>query len=165
MVDIIPDAKVLILQFGAFLIVLLVLRAFMFKPLMQIIQTRQEEIAGQYENVDKTLKEADELKKQYNERLASVDDELKEKIASAIKEGHDMKEQILEESRRHADEIILRAQEEIKRETEVAMVNLKNTVAELAVDAAEKVIAAELDIEKHKKLIDDFIENIDEVKK
>lgn len=165
MVDIIPDPKVLILQFGAFIIVLLVLRTFMFKPLMHIIQSRQEEIASQYENAEKTQKEANELKTQYNERLASVDDEIREKIAAAVKEGHSMKEQIIEESRKHADEIIMRAQEEIKRETENAMENLKNTIADLAVSAAEKVISAELDNEKHKKLIDDFITNVDEVKK
>ena len=163
--SIIPDWRVLIVQAGGFLLLLVVFKFFLFKPIMSVLDARRGDIESGYKDAEAHRQEAEELRAQYEQRLASVEEEIRGKITEAIKDGQRMREEILADSRAKADGILTKAQEEIHREQEKAMVQLKTTVADLAISAAGKLIEEKLDPVKHRQLVTRFIDNLDEVAK
>ena len=163
--SIIPDWRVLIVQAGGFLLLLVVFKLFLFKPIMSVLDARRGEIENGYKDAEARQQAAEELRAQYEQRLASVEEEIRGKITEAIKDGQRMREEILADSRAKADGILTKAQEEIHREQEKAMVQLKTTVADLAISAAGKLIEEKLDPAKHRQLVTRFIDNLDEVAK
>jgi len=164
-VNLIPDIRVLIVQALGFLLVLMVFKMFLFKPIMDILDARRSEIEGQFDSAEEKRKQAEELKAQYEKSLEAIDDEMRSKIAQAVKEGQAMRDEIIVDSRAKADDILAKAQAEIMREKEMALVELKTTVADLTINAAGKLIDRELDDAKHRELISQFIGELDGVSK
>ncbi len=75
-----------------------------------------------------------------------------------------MATEIREGSRKEAQEMITRARQEIAIERDKAQASLRNEVADLATEIAAKLIRAELTPDKHRKLVDDFLAEVEEVK-
>lgn len=162
--QIIPEPKILIVQALGFLLVLGVFKYFLFQPILSILETRRKEIASEYENAEVQRLTAEELKADYERHLAQIAEETRTKIAEAVKEGQSMREEILADSRTQAEKILSRAQDEIARESEKAMAELKNKVADLTVEAAGKIIGESMDDQKHRQMVASFIDGLDEVK-
>jgi F-type H+-transporting ATPase subunit b len=163
-VEIIPDPRVLIVQALGFLLVLGVFKFFLFQPIMGVIEARRKEITSEYDTAEANRTTAEELKAQYERHLATIAEETRVKIAEAVKDGQTMREEILADSRDQAERILTRAQEEISRESEKALLELKTTVANLTIDAAGKLIGESMDDDKHRRLIGGFIDDLGEVK-
>lgn len=156
-----PDPRVILVQAMGFVLVLLVFKLYLFKPILGILDTRRKEIDSEYGDAEDQRKAADELRAQYEQHLASASEEMRAKIAEAVKEGQAMREEIIADSRTQADRILSKAQEEIGREKDKALVELKSVVAGLAVDAAGKLIEEKLDPAKHHRLISKVIDDLD----
>ena len=163
--QIIPDPRVLLVQAVGFLLVLAVFKVYLFKPIMSILDARRGEIDDQYSDAEATRKTAEELRANYEQHLAAVDEEMRAKIAEALKEGQAMRDEIIADSRAKADSILTKAQDEIQREKEKALVELKTTVVDFTVNAAGKLIEANLDTDKNRKLVREFIGSLEEVAK
>ncbi|OFX15504.1 MAG: ATP synthase F0 subunit B [Armatimonadetes bacterium RBG_16_58_9] len=163
--NIIPDVRTLIVQLGGFLLVLLVFKLFLFKPILGILDARRNEVEGQFEDAETKRKAAEELKSDYEQHIAGIEDETRAKIADAVKDGQAMREEIIADSRAQADRILSKAQEEIQREKESAISELRTTVADLAVEAAGRLIRENLDNKKQRELVGRFIDNLGEVSK
>jgi len=160
-VDIIPKGPVLIVQIGGFLLMLLIFKRFLFKPIQGILDARRREIDSQFENAEDDRKAAAELKVQYEQHLANVDAEMRAKITEAAKEGQTLREEIVAESRKQAEQVLARAQDEIGREKDKAVLEIKTRVADLAIGAAGKLIEESLDSAKHRQLVDRFIDDLE----
>ena len=163
--SIIPDIKVVLVQMAGFILVLVVFKLFLFKPILGILDARRREIQSQYENAEADRKAAEELKASYDQHLAGAQEEIRSKITEAVKQGQDMREDILADSRAKADAMVAKAQDEIRREKDKALAELKTTVADMAVKAAGKLIHEKLDPAKHRDLVSRYIEDLDEVSK
>ena len=161
--NIIPDPRVLIVQAGGFLLVLLVFKMFLFKPIMQMLDARRNEVEGHYADAESQRRMAEEMKAEYERHLAKVAEEMRAKITEAVKEGQTMREEIIADSRSQAERILTKAQEEISREKDTAMAELKAKVADLAIGAASKLIDESLDTPKHKQLVGKFIDDLEGV--
>lgn len=159
------NPTILILQAISFLLVLIILKMFLFKPVQDLLDARRSEVEEEYGNAEGKLKAAEDLQAQYQQRLASVEDEMRAKIAEAVKEGQAMREEIISDSRAQAEDIVSKAKAEIARERDAALINLKTTVADLTVNAAGKLINEKLDDPKHRELIGQFISDLDGVSK
>lgn len=162
-VNIIPNGPVLILQALSFLLVIIVLGKYLFKPVLAILEARGQEIESQYQSADAQKKAAEELRAGYEKRLAEIDEEKRAKITEAVKEGQTIREEIINESREKADSILTKAQDEITREKEIALAEIKGKVADLTIAAAGKLIDENLDDKKHRELVDKYIADLDEV--
>lgn len=163
--SIIPDLRVVAIQVAGFILVLAVFKLFLFKPILGILDARRKELESQYEDAEASRRAAEEMKSQYEQHLASVQEEIRSKITEAVKQGQEMREEILQESRTKAEAILEKAQEEIRREKDKALAELKDTVANLAVDAAGKLIQERLDDRKHLELVRRYIDQLDEAAK
>lgn len=162
--EIIPDWRVLVVQAGGFLLVLLVFKLFLFRPITELLDRRRSEIAERYADAESKQAASDKLRAEYENRLADAEAEMRRRIADAVKEAQAMREEIMADTRSQADRILNNAQEQVSREAEQAMVELRSAVADLAVQAAGKLIEEQLDSRKHHQLIGKFIDQLDEAR-
>jgi F-type H+-transporting ATPase subunit b len=106
---------------------------------------------------------------QIKEQMVKTDEQVREQLEAARMEGQNMltqagqigerlKEEAREEARHEAEITIARARTEIQRERDEAIEELKRQFVDLAITAAEKVISETLDKEKHRRLIDEVLE-------
>ena len=160
-----PEPRVLILQTLGFLIVLLVLWKFLFKAARDVFAARERDVETYYSSAEEDRKAAAELKTQYEQHLAQIDAEMRAKITEAAKEGQALREEIVAESRKQAEQVLARAQDEIGREKDKAVLEIKTRVADLAVGAAGKLIEESLDSAKHRQLVDRYIDDLEGVSK
>jgi F-type H+-transporting ATPase subunit b len=96
--------------------------------------------------------------------LAAARTQAQEIVEKAVKLAEQTKEEILEEARAENARLLKAAQEEIVREREKALSEMRNEVVALSVLAAEKVITRNLDTEANSKLVTEFIDKLDKEK-
>jgi F-type H+-transporting ATPase subunit b len=85
-------------------------------------------------------------------------------IAQATQMSEKARQEILETAREESRAQIEKAKEEIARERELAMADLRQQVADLSLSISEKVIGETLDEERQRQLVADFLEQTEELK-
>lgn len=128
-----------------FSIVLYLLSKFAWKPILQSIREREDSINNALNAADEARKQMDALKSD-NEKLLV---EARKERDRMMKEANDMKDSIIGQARKSADEesrrIVANASEAIERAKINAMNELKQQVAELSVDMAEKILRKKME--------------------
>ncbi len=137
-----------------FTLLLIVLKKFAWKPILSAVDERNK-------NIEEALKSADKAKEEMallnadNERILA---EAKRERDALLKEAREIKEEIINEAKENADKeaemIINSAKKQIASEKMKAITELKNSVAKLSIDIAEKVLKREL---KEKTTQEEFI--------
>ncbi len=148
-------------QIIGFLIALFVLKRFAWKPLLGILEERRSRIKSEFEKIEDEKQAAKGLTSEYEAKLKDIEALARQKILEAAKEGQQMANQVKENARKEALEIMGRSRDEIQRELEKAKVQLKSDLVDLSLRAAEKIIQEKLDKEKDRKLISDFIRELE----
>ncbi len=154
------DPKTIIIQTIGFLIVLAVLWKFVFGKVGGLLEDRRTEITTQMEELRTDREELDRLTAETRQRLADIETEAQTKIQAAIDQGNTERQQILTQARQEAEDEVTRARAEIQREKDEAISELRGVVAELAIDAASKIVSAELNAERHQHIIDVSIDRL-----
>lgn len=154
------DFQTIILQALGFLVVLLVLWKFVFGRIGGLLEARQQEITSRMEKLEADQSELDRLNAETRQRLNEIETEGQAKIQTAIDEGNAERQRILDQARQEASTELERARAEIQREKDEAILELRGTVAEIAIDAASKIIDQTLDAEKHQRIIDESINRL-----
>lgn len=158
------DPALLISQVVNFLILFLVLRFLLYKPILGMLQGRREKIKADLEAADEARRQAAEAKQEYDRQLAQVEEERRAALAKAMEEAEREKEKILREARAEAQEILAKTRSEVEYQRQQAMVEMQGQVAELAIAAASKVIGQSLDEKAHRRLIQEFLAEADQFK-
>ncbi|MDN5292875.1 MAG: F-type H+-transporting ATPase subunit b [Eubacteriales bacterium] len=143
-----------------FLILVFLLKKFAYKPVLNMLDERKRSIEESLTRAEKARDEAERMQKEYEAQLAQAREEAQRIIEQATKLGEQMKEEILANAQAEASKAIQRAQEEIAREREKAVVALREEVANLAVLAAGKVLGRAISVEDHEKMIKEFIAEV-----
>lgn len=127
-----------------FLLLLFVLRKFAWNPILGAISDREEGIQNALEAADKARMEMENLKAD-NERILN---EARLEREGMLKDAREIKNKMIndakEEAQAQASKMIIQAQAAIEGEKKAAMAELKNQVAALSIDIAEKVVREEL---------------------
>lgn len=150
----------LLTQAISFIILIWVLGKYLFRPIQEVLAARQEEVRSTLEQVEADRRAMETSRREYETRLAAIEAEAREKIQAAIKEAQGMKEEIIASAHGDAEKIIRRGQDEIQREKRQALVELRTAVADLAVQAAGKILGSAIDDRQHRALISDFVNKV-----
>ncbi len=145
----------------AFFVVLAILYKMAWGPVLELIDERRKTIAQEFDTIDKKQADLNSMVKDYEERLRQIDNEARERTNKAIDEGKKAAAEILEEARKHSEDVKQRAEADIKIEIEKARVELRDEIVNLTLGATEKLLHKELNADTHKKLIVDFIEELE----
>ena len=137
-----------------FLLLLIVLKKYAWKPILAAVDERNKSIEDALKAADKAKKEMLALNTD-NERILI---QAKKERDALLKEGREIKDNIIAEAKDkaklEADKILITAKEQINNEKMKAITELKNQVADMSIDIAEKILKSELsDKNKQKELI------------
>lgn len=145
----------LIFSWANLLILFLLLKKFLFKPVNKMLDTRAEEIENEYKAAEKTKSEAQSFKSDYEKRLLSAEAEADSIIKSATEAANARSESIVGEANNEARSIKERARRQIEQERKNAMDTARADIASMAVDIAGKVIGKKLyEIDDEKMILD-----------
>jgi len=146
------------------IILYLILKKLLFKPVTEFMQSRTDGITASLEEAESTTEKANELKAQYESKIKASEDEGRQIIREASIRADKRAEEIIKTAEDESDSIKKRAQIEIEREKEKAINSLKNEIATIAVMAASKVIEKDLDAETHESFVKQFIDEVGDAK-
>lgn len=157
----IPETGLVIWMLITFLILLFLLTKFAWKPIMKMIKDREKSIEDALASAENAKAEMNNLKAE-NEKILQ---EARNERDKMIKEAREIREQMIAEAKGKAksegDKMLQSAREAIHNEKMAAITDLKNQVAQLSIDIAEKIIARELSSEnKQKELIGDLLKEV-----
>ncbi len=147
----------LIFAWANLLILYLVLRKILFRPIKGMIDSRQKEIDDMYESAEKDKSAAEAMRKDYEEKLGNAAEESEQMLRDAQRRALLKEEEILKEAAEQARRTKERAEEQIALEKRQAMNDIKDEVSAIAIQIAEAVVARDVAAEEHAELIDGFI--------
>lgn len=148
-------------QIVAFLIFLWILKRFAWRPVVGLLEQRRQKISDEFDRIDQLEEKFKELRKEYEQKLGTIDAEARRRIQEAINEGRQIALEIKEDARLQARDIILRGKRNVELEVARARETLKEDIADMVIEATEKLLRKELDPEEQRKLILSFIDQIE----
>ncbi len=143
-----------------FVLLVMVLGKYAWKPLLKTLQEREKSIRDSLGQAERARMEAAELLKQNERNMARAEEEYQKVVREAKVLGEKMKDEIVTKARQQAQHELQSAKDEIQRDVEAAKQQLRSEVADLAVKAAGKILDETLDPAKHKKLVDNVLNQL-----
>ncbi len=135
----------------------ILMRLFLFKPIKKVIDQRNELINKQFQDAQDAQKQADELKTQYEAQLAGVEDEKNQIIVNARTSAKTEYDNILDRAEKDAEKIKADAKKASDIECESARLAVKEEIATLAMETAQKVIGESASAKTDKEIYDKFL--------
>lgn len=136
-----------------------ILRKFLFKPVQKVLDTRQEQVDRIYSEADENRTSANEMKQEYEQRLASARQEADQMIRTAAQSAQRRGDQIVEEAKAQATHARQRAEMEIAQQKQQMLKDVQGEISDLAVSIASKVVEKEISAEDYDGFVNDFIQN------
>ena len=139
-------------------ILFLVLKKLLFKPVLNIIEKRENMIQDDLATGAKAKNEGIALKKEYEEKVSLG----KEIIKQATSRAEEKSNQIIADAQAEASSLKSKATKEIAQQKEQAIAEIRNDISDIAILAASKVLEEDIDKSKHEDLIQKFIKEVGE---
>ena len=152
----------LIAQVLNFFILLFILKKFAYKPLLDLMEARRQRVVSDLENAEKNRVASEELKAEYEKQLAEVKHEAQVIMDKANKLATETREEIIAQARAEQERLIAAARDQIAREQQKAMMELRNEVASLSMLVATQIVGKSMDEQKDKQIIADVLSKLDD---
>lgn len=162
-VEIIPSFEKVMLTFATLLVLYLILKKILYKPVTDFMNKRSERIGSNIREAEQLSEEAAALKAEYETRIEEAKEESREIVEAARSRGEELELSIIKEAEEEAENIKTRAALQIEREKATALEEVQKEVGEMAILIASKVLEQELNLEGQNQLIDGFIEEVGSV--
>ncbi len=156
------DPAVLLLQIIGFAILFLLLRRYLFRPLLDVMARRQQEIAEALDAGERARTELARLDEERARMLAEAREQGRQQVSLAVQEAEEARQRILREAREEAQQIRERARESLAVERQEAMLALRREVVNLALLAASQAVLTRLDEDQHRLVVDQFISRLEQ---
>ncbi len=147
----------LLAQIVNFVILLVLLYFAAYKPIIRMLDQRAAKIKESMEQAEAIRQQAAQTEAEIKTRLETARKEGQAIITQATQIGERLKEEARKEARKEAEALITKARIEIQRERDEAINELRREFVDIAITAAEKVIKETLDKEKHRRLIEEVL--------
>jgi F-type H+-transporting ATPase subunit b len=148
-----------------FIVLFILLRLFLYKPVLKMLDERAKRTKEGMELAEAAKKEFEQAKGEVQKQIEKGRQEAQAIIAQALQTGERLKEESREEATKQAQAIVDRTRAELESEREKIAQDLRREFVDIAVLAAEKVIKETLDKEKHRKLIEEILQQSTVLKK
>lgn len=152
--------KSVIVQGVGFLILLFVLKKFLFGKISALMKERSEGIKSSYAKIEGDKSAVEKMKIDYQVKLAEVETAAAMKIQEAIDEGGKLGEGIVSRAQDEAELIRLKAQEGIEQERKKAITEIRNQVVSLSMLASSRIIQQSINQQTAETLVDDVIKDM-----
>lgn len=139
------------------LIFFVFIRLVLFKPIMRTMEKRRELVKKQFDDAENAKLQAQKLKEEYEHHLDSVEQEKKDMIVKAQESAKQEYDKILERARTDADKVKSDAKKTALIESEKVKLAVKEEIAQLAMETAEKVVGKSASAQTDSELYDKFL--------
>jgi F-type H+-transporting ATPase subunit b len=147
----------LIAQLINFVLLLIIFRLLLYKPLLNMLDQRKKRIQEGIQASDEAKQRLSETEQETAKEMDRARQEGQGLIAQAQQAANRLREEETKRARAEAEQLIERARGEIALERDAAIAELRREFAGLAVTAAERVIKKEIDAGTHRQLIDEVL--------
>jgi F-type H+-transporting ATPase subunit b len=144
-------------QIVNFLILLFLLNRFLFKPVLRRIDERNAQLGKGLEDAAAAARDRELARAEREAALAEARAESEALVQRAAKTAEATSAEILAAARASAEQLTERAREEIAAEKERALAEIRGEVADLALDAAGKLVGSEMDSPTQRRLVEQFL--------
>ena len=148
-----------------FIVLLALLRLFLYKPVMKVLDERAQRTKEAMDLAEATKKEYEQAKGEVQKQIEKGRQEAQAVITQAIQVGERLKEESRQETAKQTQVMIDRARSELEAERDKIVGDLRREFVDISIAAAEKVIKETLDREKHRKLIEETLQESVTLKK
>ena len=142
------------------LILTLIIKKFLFKPVKKIVDARRAAIDGDYAQAKAAREEAEESRRNYEAAMATAKQTGDQIIADATRTAEYRSNEIVTEARQKATDIRRQAESDAVLERKKAEDEMKREIAEVSTQLTGKLLEREINEEDHKKLIDSFLNDL-----
>jgi F-type H+-transporting ATPase subunit b len=153
----------LISQIVNFVLLLVILRVFLYKPIVNMLDKRREKIRTDLEEAENARSQAEAAKQEYEKQLEEAREERRSILAQAREQADNMREEALDKARGEAQDLVAKTEDEMETLRRQALAGAQDEIVELAMAAAGKVVGEALDAKAHRRLIQEFIAEVGEL--
>ncbi len=140
----------------------LVLKHFLFKPVLKMIKDRQDEIDEMYRQAEGARESASAMEQEYQQKLENAMETGDRIVKEAVVRGQNREEEIIRQANAEATAIMDKANASIAQEKKKAINDAKNEISGMAMAIAEKVVGRELSGTDQDQLFDEFLSQLGE---
>jgi len=148
------------LQIINFVVLLVLLRFLLWKPLMEALQNRKNHIETKIQEAEAINNEAKTLRDRYEAQIAQAKSEAQALMNDASADAEKMRERLISEAKADAARILKQGERDAVLEKEKAMTEVKHHFADLTVATAAKVLKDTLDPATQEKLMADIVRKV-----
>ena len=156
-----PGLGVMVWTLIAFVVTLLILRRLAFPKIAEALDKRRVAIAESIDAAERTRTEADQLLREYRERLREAREQADDIVARARKASDKVADEAKADATRKRDEMMESTRRDIEQETRRAIDQIRREVADLTVMATEQVTRKSLDEDDHRRLVEEALDEFD----
>lgn len=142
------------------LIIFILFKVFLFKPVGKILDKRNEMAAAEIAEAKRAKESAAKTEQEYIEKLAKAKEEAADIMKQATLRAQKREEEIVNEANQKAAEIKARAEENIERDKHRAVNDIKDEISDIVIMAASKVVEKEISAKDNEAIIADFLQNV-----
>ena len=150
----------ILISLANLLIIFLILKKFLWKPIQRVMKQRQEMVDKQFADAAEAEAKANEDKAQWAEKLATADDEAAARIAAADETARHHSERVVAEAKEKAQGIIRQAEAEAELERQKATASIRDEIADVSAELAQKMLEREINAEDHRAMIASFLDEV-----
>ena len=151
----------LVAQIINFILLVGLLYRLLYKPVKEFMDNRTNEIEQRIRFAEENQAAAETLRQELEAQARDSQKQARQFLDEAARRAEQMQADMIDEARKEAEALIQRAQEETRLEKEKAWAELKESVGELSLLLASKVIEDSLDEARHHQLIDETLQQLD----
>lgn len=148
-----------------FVLFFLIVTKLGWKPLLSVIEEREKSIRDSVQSAEQARDEGQALLVQHKELLREAGRQREEIVKSAMADAERLRAELSAQARTEADTLVQRARDQIQREKQLALQEIRTRVADLAVEAAGKIVTASLTPDVQRKLVDEFIQKVPDLER
>lgn len=156
------DWQTIVIQLINLFIQVLLFKKLLYKPVMNVLEKRQNLVDAPIKEAENAKKEALELKDQYEQSLAGASEEASRIIKEATSTANAKSEKIVNDAVAEAAAIKRQTEVEVEQQKKRAIAGAKEEIGSMAMGIASKVIGREITEDDHKDLVDEFILKVGE---
>ncbi|HYZ89893.1 MAG TPA: F0F1 ATP synthase subunit B [Myxococcales bacterium] len=145
-----------------FALLIVVLGKFAWGPILQMLETREKTIADAIESAKRERAEAEKAAADMHASLEKARAEAAELIRRNQQEVAAAKAQLMAEARKESEELLKQARATIEEERRTAVAELRSQVVDLAIEAAGKLLATQMDEKKQRQLVEEYLDKLPE---
>ena len=150
----------IVISLANLLLIFLILKKLLWKPIQNVMKQRQDMVDKQFADAAEAQKQAEADKAQWSEKLADADAEAHERIQRADETARRHGDRIVSDAQDKAVGILRQAEAEAELERQKALISMREEIADLSTELAQKMLEREVNADDHRAMIASFLDEV-----